>query len=276
MSESDEPKSIVPMEQRQVMFYEDELTAVLVDEEGRGRGVYVPIRPICELLGLAWPGQFLRIRRDPVMSEVAMSVIVTLTDIEEGSRRPRSSEMVCLPLKYLPGWLFGIQANRVKPELRDKIILYQKECHEVLADAFREGRLTGDPTFSELLKTDSPAVQAYKMIMAMAEMARQQIILESRVDDHERRLEAVETLVSDTGKFINKEQAMHLSQAVKTLALEIGKRTGKNEFQGVYGELYRRFRIPSYRELPAYQFNSAMKFLREWYASRIGDEDVPF
>ena len=273
MSES---KSIEPTEQRQVMFYEDELTAVLVDREGRGRTVYVPIRPLCELLDLAWPGQFMRIKRDPVMSEVAMSVIVTITDIEEGNKRPRTSEMVCLPLKYLPGWLFGIQANRVKPELRDKIILYQRECHEVLAEAFKEGRLTGDPTFSELLKTDSPAVQAYNMIMAMAEMARQQIILESRVDDHERRLEAVETLVSDTGKFINKEQAMHLSQAVKTLALEIGKRTGKNEFQGVYGELYRRFRIPSYRELPAYQFNNAMKFLREWFASRIGDEDVPF
>lgn len=269
-------KSLAPVEQRQVLFYEDELTAVLVDEEDRGRVIYVPVRPICDVLGVTWQGQLSRIKRDPVMAEVMMSVNITFTDIDPESKRPRSSEMVCLPLKFLPGWLFGIQANRVKPEFKGKILLYQRECYDVLAEAFKEGRLTGDPTFSELLKTDSPAVQAYKMIMAMAEMARQQILLESKVSEHDRRIEALETLVSDTGAFINKEQAMHLSQAVKTLALEIGKRTGKNEFQGVYGELYRRFRIPSYRELPAYQFNGAMKFLREWYASRIGDEDVPF
>lgn len=271
-----ENKSLVPIEQRQVLFYEDELTAVLVDEEGRGRTVYVPIRPICDLMGVTWQGQLSRIKRDPVMSAVMMSVNITFTDIEESSTRPRTSEMVCLPLKFLPGWLFGIQASRVKPEFRDKIILYQRECYDVLAEAFKEGRLTSDPAFSELLQTDSPAVQAYKMIMAMAEMARQQIILESRIDDHERRLEVIETTMSDTGRFITKEQAMHLSQAVKTLAFEIEKRTGRNEFQGVYGELYRRFKIPSYRELPAHQFNNAMKFLREWYASRIGDEDVPF
>ena len=269
-------KTIVPLEQRQVMFYEDELTAVLVEEENRGRTVYVPVRPICEMLGVAWQAQLSRIKRDPVLSEIIMSVTVTVTDIEAESRRPKSSEMVCLPLKFLPGWLFGITASRVKPDLQQKIILYQKECYDVLAEAFKEGRLTADPAFSELLQTESPAVQAYKMIMAMAEMARQQIILESRIDDHERRLEVVEATLSDTGRFINKEQAMHLSQAVKTLALEVGKRSGKNEFQGVYGELYRRFRIPSYRELPAYQFDKAMQFLREWYASRIGDEDVPF
>lgn len=265
MSES---TSLMPVEQREVLFYEDEVTAVLVDDES-GRTVYIPVRPICSHLGIAWDPQRRRILRDPVLNNVVKGVTVTVTP-------GGPQDMVCLPLKFLPGWLFGISSARVKGELQEKIVRYQRECYDVLAEAFKEGRLTGDPTFSELLKTDSPAVQAYKMIMAMAEMARQQVLLESKVDEHDRRIEALETLVSDTGAFINKEQAMHLSQAVKTLALEIGKRTGKNEFQGVYGELYRRFRIPSYRELPAYQFNSAMKFLREWFASRIGDEDVPF
>jgi hypothetical protein len=34
------------------------------------------------------------------------------------------------------GWLFGINANRVKEELRDRLIQYQRECYRVLADAF--------------------------------------------------------------------------------------------------------------------------------------------
>jgi len=45
-------KALIPTEQRSVDFYGDELVAVLVEEE-----LYVPIRPICEYLGLSWPGQ---------------------------------------------------------------------------------------------------------------------------------------------------------------------------------------------------------------------------
>jgi hypothetical protein len=44
--------------------------------------------------------------------------------------------MVCLPLDYIAGFLFGVNADRVKPELRERVILYQRECYRVLADAF--------------------------------------------------------------------------------------------------------------------------------------------
>ena len=49
----------------------------------------------------------------------------------------KQREMVMLPIEYLNGWLFGIDPNRVKPELKDKIIAYQRECYFVLADHFR-------------------------------------------------------------------------------------------------------------------------------------------
>jgi hypothetical protein len=58
--------------------------------------------------------------------------------------------MVCLPLDYVSGFLFGLNATRVKPELRERVILYQRECYKVLAEAFNEGRLTSEPTFNEL------------------------------------------------------------------------------------------------------------------------------
>ena len=47
-----------------------------------------------------------------------------------------SQVMFCLPLDYFNGFLFGINANRVKPELRDRLITYQRECYQVLAAAF--------------------------------------------------------------------------------------------------------------------------------------------
>jgi hypothetical protein len=46
-------------------------------------------------------------------------------------------------------------------------------------------------------------------------------------------------------------------------------------YQSVYGEMYRKFGITSYRMLPAGRFQEAMDWLTEWYQTLSG-EDVPF
>jgi len=188
----------------------------------------------------------------------------------------------------LPGWLFGIRASRVKESLQDKIIRYQRECYDVLWDAFEEGRLTttGDETFDELLRqSDSEAVEAYRMLQALVKLARNQIIIESRLStidshlsDHESRLEDVEFQLGLAGKEISQEQAMQISQAVKIVARELGKRTKKNEYGAVYGQLYREFGITSYKLLPAHRFEQAMAWLTEWYRGITGATggDIPF
>lgn len=81
--------------------------------------------------------------------------------------------MQALPLEFLNGWLFGINVNRVKPELREAVFRYRKECYDVLAEAFTDGRLTLDPSYSDLLRSDSRAAQGYKMAQAMIQLARQ-------------------------------------------------------------------------------------------------------
>lgn len=265
--------ALVPIEQKQVVFYDDDLTAVLVQDEGRGQ-VYVPVRPICELLGISWPSQRNRIDRDPVLSTVKRGVVITNTP-RGGGRQ----EMSCLPLDYLNGWLFGISANRVKETVRERLIRYQKECYRALAEAFREGRLTADPVLHELLQSDTEAVQAYKMLQAMVKLARNQVLLEatldshtSQLDDHEKRLEEVESTLGDTGRNVTPDQASQISQAVKTVAIALGKQTNKNEFGAVYGELYRKFGITSYKLLPARRFEESMTFLSDWHSTLTGDE----
>lgn len=66
------------------------------------------------------------------------------------------------------------------------------------------------------------------------------------------------------------------SQALKAIALELGKKSGRNEFDGVYGEFYRRFEIPGYRELLARRFEEAMGFLREWSVAVAERDGPPF
>lgn len=263
---------LVPIQQQTVLFYEDEITAVLIESEVRPE-IYIPIRPICDYLGVTYAGQRERINRDPVLSEV-----VQIIQIETGRRG--NPNMMCLPLKYLNGWLFGINATRVKEEVRERLIRYQKECYHVLSEALIDGRLSVDSSFDDLLvNTESDAVQAYKIAMAIARLARNQIVLEAklmgRMDEYEHRLSNIEVKLNDPDRYISNQQASRISQAVKAVALQMGKKTGRNEFGGVYGELYRRYEITSYKELPAKHFESAMGFLSEWY-QQVADDEVPF
>ncbi len=61
---------------------------------------------------------------------------VTVTLIDSSSRQRHTQSMLCLPLDMLNGWLFGINADCVKPEIRETVLRYQRECYRVLADAF--------------------------------------------------------------------------------------------------------------------------------------------
>ncbi len=276
-------KAIAPIVQKDVVFYEDVITAVLISRNGKEE-VYVPLRPLCEFLGLDWSAQYRRVNRDEVISESIQGVAITTTPSADG-RGGGVQEMVCLPLKFLPGWLFGVSASRVKEDLRDKIIRYQRESYDVLWEAFQEGRLTTEVAFGELLDGDTPAAQAYKIAAAIMKMARQQLMLEAQLDTHavqlaghEQRLEELESTLGDPGRNITPDQAMQISQAVKAIAFEIEKRTKKNEYPAIYGQLYREFGITSYKLLPANKFERAMGWLTEWYRRITGatGDDLPF
>ena len=85
---SEDEKALVPIEQREVAFYDDEIPAVIVE----GGEVYVALRPIADFLGVNWSAQYRRLGRDPVLSEVQATVAVTATD-------GRLREQACLPPK---------------------------------------------------------------------------------------------------------------------------------------------------------------------------------
>lgn len=83
---------------------------------------YVPIRPLAENLGLNWSTQK---KIDTRFANVVKSL---KTQGSDGKRY----EMGCLPLRKLPGWLYTINSNKVKPELKAKVEHYQEQCDEAL------------------------------------------------------------------------------------------------------------------------------------------------
>jgi hypothetical protein len=156
----------------------------------------------------------------------------------------------------------------------------------VLAEAFREGQLTTDASFDDLLKqASSDVVEAYQIAQAIMKLARNQIMLDARLDDqgrtladYGRRLETIEADMHQKDRYISENQATQISQAVKAIAIAMGKKTGRNEFGATWGEFYRKFGIAKYRYLPISKFDDAMSWLNEFYGQITGatGDDLPF
>lgn len=107
------------------------------------------------------------------------------------------------------------------------------------------------------------------MLQALVKLARNQILLEAQLHthteqlaDHDQRLEDIEATLGDTGRLVTPDQA---SQAVKAMALALGKKSGRNEFGAIYGEFYRKFGITGYKHLPVSKFQQAMDWLTQWH-----------
>lgn len=96
---------------------------------------YVAMRPLCDALEVTWPRQMRAIKADPVLSSTVAEMATVGAD-------GKTRSMLCLPLDYLNGWLFKIDAGRYKPgdPRRDRIVAYQRECYQVLHSYF-----TGEP-----------------------------------------------------------------------------------------------------------------------------------
>ena len=254
-------KALTTVEQKIVEFYDDELLAVRT-KDGQ---IYVAIRQMCNALGIDYRSQLRRIQSDEDLLAGGYQRVVIMTT-HRGRQRAGA-----LRVDLVPVWLAGLDTARVREEVRDKLKEYKRNVARVLWEAFQEGRLTASPTFDELLEKDSPAVNAYKIALAVVELARNQILIESRLDEHEGRLEQIEATLGDPGSHVTPDQASQISQAVKAVAITLGKQTKKNEFGAVYGEMYRKFGITSYKLLPARRFQECMDWLTEWHASLTSD-----
>lgn len=90
--------------------------------------VGVAITPICRDLGVSPQKQRHRIMQDPILSKGATMMV------SPSIGGPQ--ETLCLRLDLVAGWLFGIDENRCKPEVRPKVRAYREQCFQVLHEHF--------------------------------------------------------------------------------------------------------------------------------------------
>jgi len=134
-----------------VNFRGDELYGFENDD-----GVFVALKPIVESMGMDWSAQLKRVKRDAILAE-GMAIMATPFG------RGGDQEAVCLKLDLVNGWLFTIDTARIKDDaVREKVIVYQRECYGVLAKHFlgkmaggsaaKNGDIIDDPHENESVK----------------------------------------------------------------------------------------------------------------------------
>lgn len=281
--------SITPVEQKSIEFYGETLIAVR-DTQGR---IWLPIRRLCEAIGVNLQGQLDRVERDPVLREEVQSVSVTLTD-------GRAFEMSCLPLKYVRAWLFGINAGRVRPEVKDKLIHYQREVIEIIDRHFSRPVPTGgmDERIMEAMRDN--ALQQAKLWEVMIDEQRRlraaEVLLQEvddRLGDHDRQLDdhahALNELralqsqqnlllskfndvirllpapsegISPAQKSVIKELVDDVVAAAQEKGIRLGQ--GRNDYPAVWAALKSRFDVAKYDELTVAQFEGCVTWLKQW------------
>ncbi|EDX4243416.1 phage antirepressor Ant [Salmonella enterica subsp. enterica serovar Daytona] len=94
--------------------------------------VYVAMKPIVENLGMSWGTQQQKLMKQlDKFNCIHMNMVAA-----DGKLR----KLLCLPLKKLNGWLFSINPEKVRADIRDKLIQYQEECFTVLHDYWTKGK----------------------------------------------------------------------------------------------------------------------------------------
>ena len=186
--------------------------------------------------------------------------------------------MLCLPLEYLNGFLFGINADRVKSELKEQVIRYQRECYKVLADAFIDS-----PVPDDWMQSNPEAIAALQQIrenaLAVANLAEEQIRMMRRLDkaaivigQYGKRITALEQKLAPR-EAITDEQAADISAKVMAIAMEMTELDpSKNHYQSIFRELHRRFRVTSYKNVRQGQYQAVLDFLDTWADAAWRDE----
>ncbi len=293
-TETDRSAIIEPVEQRIITLVEagaDEVLAARTEASD----IYLPIKPLCTALGLSWTTQYRRITQDEVLFESTRNLRL--------QTRGGPQVLVCMDVEAIPLWLAVIEPSRVREDLRERLKAYKRWVRKVVYEAFAretgiENAVGGSRAMTPASSEVTTLIHIAQMAEAIATMARQQIAFEQHVETrvtalqmdvverHDEvmgrldqaaavvggllhRMTAVEGVVSP-GQVISDSQAAEISALVKAIATEMAARgggeggTGRNPYQAVFGELYRRFRVSSYHNIPVRRFGEVMAWLREY------------
>lgn len=201
---------------------------------------YVAMKPIVENLGMSWSTQQTKLMKQlQKFNCVHMDMVAA-----DGKLR----KLLCLPLKKLNGWLFSINTEKVRADIRDKLIKYQEECFTVLHDYWTKGKAE-NPRKKTSVDERTPLRDAVNMLVSKKHlmypeayaMIHQRFNVESIEElDASQILQAVEYIhrVVLEGEFIGKQEKKTNELSAKEANSLVWLWDYANRSQALFRELY--------------------------------------
>jgi hypothetical protein len=108
-----------------VKFHSTKIQCI-TDPDG---SIHVALKPIMDAIGLHADSAWLGIKND--------SILGAKHSVRRGlDAKNRQFPMQTLPIEYVHGWLFSIDASKVSAAAKPKLLQFKKECYQVLFDHF--------------------------------------------------------------------------------------------------------------------------------------------
>jgi len=291
--EGEKARALVPVDERRVTLMEgDEVLAVRAEDGA----IYLPLRPVCESLGLSYRPQRRRIQRDPALEEGMREI-----RLETGGGRQATP---CLRLSVVPYWLSTVEVSRVRPDLQDKLLVYKRWVIDKVFEAFQRetgiGQATAPaPTVPATRDDDTLSLAHIRdMALAIAAFAEQQIAFAAQQQAQDRRIgvldegqgqlsarldraagvvgglvrsvRALEQRLSP-GNVLSEEQAAEVSDQVKTVAEALTARdvaagvAPRDWYGSIYRTLYKRYNVAGYRRIRQEQYADVLSWLDDFH-----------
>lgn len=257
---------------REVRFDGDTLIAVIID----GDGVAVPVRTVCEALGLNIEAQSDNLRTHHVLSQGLRVVNVPV------GGRVRS--VIAIVHTWVPFWLATIRPDQVREATRPKLIRYQLEVAYVLA-ALYGNELTPSPVGQDpasiAIQHQLQEVLREARIIREAFLASQQELhhiraaqeatnttLSEQASQTAARLHAHEDLLTDLTQrldellTISPAQQQVIKGAVLRIAARYKHQHGRDIFARLFSEFCNDLHTPRYSALPTTRYDEALAWLQ--------------
>lgn len=146
-------------------------TIFFVDVNGTN---WIAVKPICEALGVNYNRQFQNLKEDEILGDVF--AIQQMRDTLN-----RNQKMVCLPEKFIYGWIFSLQSQS------EDLKLYKRKCYELLFDYF------------------------HGTITKRKEFLSQRNDIDARLNEINLKLKEENELIQERNRIINEKKLINIS-----------------------------------------------------------------
>lgn len=250
---------------QEITFDDDRLVAVILE----GDGVAVPVRAICQALGLDPRYQLERLRQHDVL-------VTGLREVRmpEGGRL---KVVVALLSRFIPFWLATITPSQVNPATRPKLVRYQGELVDVLNRLYGQELAPARPA-----PADPGTIELYRRIDELFVELRltRELLRDQRASEEaqDARLETLETVVDDLQQQILQHTAITpaqqevLKRAIKRIAVRYKQRTGAERYALLFAQFCKALGTPRYDALPASQYERALDWIEAQARALLPDD----